>query len=80
MLARVYINRHTIQANKKASKNSKVLIDNPAIAIKTYKSVEYAKEVEFKGNVRLIQDAENPICSGATIWLEADYDSIVIRS
>lgn len=78
MLARVYINRHKIQANKKASKNSNSIIDDPAIAIKTYKGVEYAKEVEFKGKVRLVQDAENAICSGATIWLETDYDNITI--
>ena len=72
MIARVYINRHKVLANKKAQLNE------PTIAIKTYKQVEYVRQIEFTGSTKLIQDFSNPICSGANIWIETDRDSIRI--
>lgn len=78
MIAKVFINRHIVNANKKATRETGVVVDNPAIAIRTYKGSVYAKEVEFINRIRLVQDAENPMCSGATIWIEADYKDIKI--
>ncbi len=63
MKAKVYINRHIIQANKKKSKKTGDIVDEPAIAIRTYKGSVYAKEVEFNQPVRLVQDAAAAICS-----------------
>ena len=66
-------------ANKKATKETGYLTDNPAIAVNTYKGSIYCKEVEFTAGGKLIQDAENARCSGATIWAEVDdFESLVI--
>lgn len=65
-------------ANKKATKETEQLTDNPAIAVNTYKGSIYCKEVEFTQGGKLIQDAENARCSGATIWIEVDDVSTLI--
>ncbi|MFB6284517.1 MAG: hypothetical protein ABEK59_11425 [Halobacteria archaeon] len=75
MKATIYINRQILKQNKKQSKALGEIVDRPAIAVRTYKGVEYTKEVDF-GNARLVQDAQNPICSGATIWIESRYEEL----
>ena len=66
-------------ANKKATKETGELVDEKAIAVNTYKGSVYCKEVELTQGCRLIQDAENARCSGATIWLEVDdFESLII--
>ena len=72
MKAKIYINRHVIRANKKATKESGRVVDNPAIAVRTYKGSTYCKRVELAPGISLVQDAENADCSGATIWIEAN--------
>lgn len=78
MKAQIYINRHVVAANKKATKETGELVDNPAIAINTYKGSIYAKTVEFTAGCKLIQDAMNARCSGATIWGEAEFETLII--
>ena len=79
MKAQIYVNRHVMAANKKATKETEKIVDNKAIAVNTYKGSIYCKEVEFTAGGKLIQDAENAQCSGATIWLEVDdFESLVI--
>ena len=66
-------------ANKKATKETEEIVDNKAIAVNTYKGSIYCKEVEFTAGGKLIQDAENARCSGATIWIEVDdFETLVI--
>jgi len=80
MKAQIYINRHIILANKKASLAGN-FTDAPAIAVRTYLGVLYCKSVEFlpSSNPVLIQNAENPICSGATVWMEVErFESLLI--
>ena len=78
MKAQVYVNRHVMAANKKATKETGEIVDNKAIAVNTYKGSIYCKEVEFTAGGKLIQDAENARCSGATIWIETEFESLVI--
>ena len=79
MKAQIYVNRHVVAANKKASKEMGEIVDNPAISVHTYKGSIYGKEVEFTKGGKLIQNAENAKCSGATIWLEVDdFESLII--
>ena len=78
MKAQIYVNRHITRANKKASKETGEIVDNKAIAVNTYKGSIYCKEVEFTKGGRLIQDAENARCSGATIWIETEFESLII--
>ena len=79
MKAQIYVNRQVMAANKKATKETGEVVDNKAIAVNTYKGSVYCKEVEFTTGAKLIQDAENARCSGATIWLEVDnFESLII--
>lgn len=79
MKAQIYINRHKVAANKKATKETGRIVDNKAIAVNTYKGSIYCKEVEVTQGCRLVQDAKNARCSGATIWLEVDdFESLII--
>ena len=78
MKAQIYVNRHVMAANKKATKETGEIVDNKAIAVNTYKGSIYCKEVEFTAGGKLIQDAENARCSGATIWIETEFESLVI--
>ena len=79
MKAQIYINRHVVAANKKATKETGEIVDDKAIAVNTYKGSIYCKEIEFTAGGKLIQDAENARCSGATIWLEVDdFESLII--
>lgn len=79
MKAQIYVNRHITTANKKATKETGQLVDRPAIAVNTYKGSVYGKEVEFTKGCKLIQDAKNARCSGATIWIEVDdFETLII--
>jgi hypothetical protein len=79
MKAQIYVNRHIMAANKKATKETGELVDRPAIAVNTYKGSIYGKEVEFTKGCKLIQNAEQARCSGATIWIEVDdFETLII--
>lgn len=76
--AKIYINRQIVAANKKASKETGTIVDEPAVAINTYRGSIYAHEVVLSGNAKLIQDSANPLSSGATIWIEAQFFDLII--
>ena len=78
MLAKIYINRHIMTANKKTTKNTGVLCDVPAISINTYLGVVYCKKIRFTDGCDMVQDAKDPHCSGATIWCSAKFESLII--
>ena len=75
--AQVYINRHIVSANKKATTVDN-LVDDAAISINTSLGVIYAKRIEFTTGSTLIQNAADARCSGATIWVETTFESLII--
>jgi hypothetical protein len=78
MKAQVYVNRHVMAANKKATKERGQPIDEAAISVNTYLGSVYGKEIEFTQGCKLVQDAARARCSGATIWVEAEFESLII--
>jgi hypothetical protein len=78
MKACVYINRHIVRANKKATRDTGQVVDDAAIVVRTYKGSTYCKRVEFTGVCTLVQDADAARCSGATIWIEARWEDLII--
>jgi hypothetical protein len=79
MKAQIYVNRHVMAANKKATKETGEIVDNEAIAVNTYLGSIYCKKVEFTQGCKLIQDAKNALCSGAGIWIEIDdFETLII--
>jgi hypothetical protein len=79
MKAQIYINRHIMKANRKATRETGAVVDEAAIAVHTYLGSVYAKEVQFTAGGKLIQDAARARCSGATIWIEAEFESLLIN-
>lgn len=79
MKVTIVINRHVVAQNKKQSKETGQICDNPAISIRTHRQTIYCKKVEFTAGCQLIQDAQNARCSGATIWIEAEFETLVIE-
>lgn len=75
--AQIYINRHIVGANKKAT-TANNLVDDAAISINTSLGVIYAKRIEFTAGATLIQNAADARCSGATIWVETTFESLII--
>lgn len=73
MKSYIYINRHKVKVNKEENK------DEPVIAVRTYKGIEYAKRVTFLDGSELKQDFNNPLCSGATIWIESSRENITLE-
>ncbi|MGL5509077.1 MAG: hypothetical protein ACRDB1_05630, partial [Microcoleaceae cyanobacterium] len=71
MKALIYINRHIVANNKKLGKN------DPAICINTYKGKTYCQRVQI-AEATLVQDPSHAICSGATIWLECQFENVNI--
>lgn len=78
MKAQVYINRHIVASNKKTTKETGKLLDNAAISINTSKGVIYCKTIDFTEGCAMKQDAANARCSGATIWMETTFESLII--
>ena len=75
--AQIYINRHIVAANKKATTVDN-LVDDAAISINTSLGGIYAKRIEFTAGATLLQNAADARCSGATIWVETTFESLII--
>jgi hypothetical protein len=72
MKATILVNRHVVNSNKKNQ------VDHPCISINTSAGIIYCKEIGFSGPSKLIQDANHPRTCGATIWIEAQFEDLII--
>ena len=71
MKARIIVNRHIIRKNRKEG------ADVPSISVKTYRGIQYVHEVKFTGPAVLMSSTTpNLAASGATVWIEADYETL----
>jgi hypothetical protein len=73
----IHINQHKIRSNNKKENRE------PVITCKTYKSNDYANEVDVldkNGNVvcTVVYRPDNPLSCGAKVWIET-YNEINIR-
>ena len=64
MLKRIHINQHIIRRNAKTGERK------PVITCKTYKTNDYAHEVEIDGPCKVIYNPDNPLPCGAKVWIE----------
>lgn len=69
----IHVNQHKIKSNKNTPKRE------PVITVKTYKSNDYASEVEIKGSSRIIYSPDKPLSCGATVWIETDSEVVVLK-
>lgn len=69
----IHVNQHKIRSNTKTGKRE------PVITCKTYKSNDYAKEVEVLdelGNVscKIVYSPDKPLSCGAKVWIETNNE------
>jgi len=69
----VHVNQHKIKANAKHGTH------DPVLTVKTYKSNDYAHEVEIPGPCRVVYRPEHPLSCGARVWIETEGKVIVVR-
>lgn len=71
----VHVNQHVIKANAKSGDR------DPVLTVKTYKSNDYAHEVEIKGPCRVVYSPDKPLSCGAKVWIETESEVIpVVRA
>lgn len=73
MKKRIHVNQHAIKRNRKHGTTE------PVITVKTYKSNEYAHEVEIKGPSRVIYSPDKPLSCGAHVWIETEAEVDIIE-
>lgn len=66
----IHVNQHVIKSNAKNGENK------PTLTVKTYKSNQYAHEVEIKGPSRVIYSPDKPLACGARVWIETEAEVI----
>ncbi len=64
MLKRIHINQHILKHNYKTGERQ------PVITCKTYKTNEYAHEVEIEGPSKVVYSPDKPLPCGARVWVE----------
>lgn len=61
----IHVNQHIIKRNTKTGSS------DPVLTVKTYKSNEYAHEVEILGPSKIVYQAK-PLSCGARCWIETE--------
>jgi hypothetical protein len=67
----IHVNQHAIKANTKNGTN------DPVLTVKTYKSNQYAHEVEIKGPSKVVYSPDKPLSCGAKVWIETEGEVII---
>jgi hypothetical protein len=67
----IHVNQHVIKANRKAG------TVRPPLTVKTYKSNDYADEVEILGPSRVIYRPDRPLSCGAHVWIETEAEVLI---
>lgn len=69
----VHVNQHVIKSNRKDGR------DDPVLTVKTYKSNDYAHEVEILGPSKIIYSPDKPLSCGAHVWIETQSEVKIVR-
>ena len=70
MKTRVHVNQHVIKRNRKTGERA------PVLTVKTYKSNDYAHEVDLHGPSNIIYRPDAPLPCGATVWVESESEVV----
>jgi hypothetical protein len=69
----IHVNQHVIKSNRKNDKN------DPVLTVKTYKSNQYAYEVEIEGPSKVVYSPDKPLSCGAHVWIETTSNVKIIK-
>lgn len=67
----IHVNQHIIKENAKTGENK------PTLTVKTYKSNDYAHEVEILGPSKVVYSPDKPLACGAKVWIETEAEVIL---
>jgi hypothetical protein len=67
----IHVNQHVIRANVKQGTN------DPVLTVKTYKSNDYAHEVEINGPCKIVYRPDAPLSCGARVWIETQAEVVL---
>lgn len=70
----VHVNQLRIRSNIRKPADQQ----EPVLTVKTYKSNEYANEVEFTGPGKIVYRPNDPLSCGARCWIETDHPVKII--
>jgi len=71
MIRRIHVNQHIIRANKKRGE------DAPPLTVKTYRSNDYAHEVQIAGPSKVVYRPDKPLACGARVWVETESTVVI---
>jgi len=69
----IHVNQHVIKANRANA------VNDPVLTVKTYKSNDYAHEVEIHGASRVVYSPDKPLSCGAHVWIETQAEVEIIK-
>jgi hypothetical protein len=69
----IHVNQHIIKKNAKTGE------DDPVLTFKTYKSNDYASEINIKGDCKIVYRPHKPLSCGAKVWIETNGVVEVVR-
>ena len=69
----IHVNQHIIKRNFKTGE------DDPVLTFKTYKSNDYASEINIKGDCKIIYRSIVIRLCGAKVWIETNGVVEVVR-
>lgn len=64
----IHVNQHIIKRNMKKGTN------DACLTVKTYKSNQYAHEVEVLGPSKIVYSPHKPLSCGARCWIETNAE------
>ena len=64
------MNQHIIRRNQKTGERK------PVLTCKTYRSNEYASQVEIKGPCTIVYSPDKPLSCGARVWIETNSEVV----
>lgn len=67
----IHVNQHVIKSNAKSGERK------PTLTVKTYKSNNYASEVEILGPSKIVYSPDKPLSCGAKVWIETHSEVLV---
>lgn len=67
----IHVNQHVIRSNFKNGTN------DPVLTVKTYKSNDYAYEVEINGPCKIVYRPYDPLSCGARVWIETKAEVVL---
>lgn len=73
----IHVNQHAIRRNLKTGAR------DPVLTCKTYKSNDYAHEIELVHNgevvARVVYSPDKPLSCGARVWIETDSNTVDVN-